>query len=85
MNMNKDLYHFPAILHDQHLVAVHNGVEPVGDGQHCAVMELGPDGRLDQRVRPANDQQNYRRTFINYLNERPHIPTGILHEKFHSL
>ena len=29
---------------------VHDGVEAVGDGQHGAVLKLGPDGGLDQSV-----------------------------------
>ena len=32
-------------------VVVHDGVEPVGDGQDAAVGELLPDGRLDQIIR----------------------------------
>lgn len=30
---------------------VHDGIEPVGDGQDSAVLKLGPDGGLDQVVR----------------------------------
>ena len=29
---------------------VHDGVESVGDGEHGAVLKLGPDGGLDQGV-----------------------------------
>lgn len=29
---------------------VHDGVQAVGDSQHGAVLELGPDGGLDQTV-----------------------------------
>lgn len=32
------------------LVTVHDGVQPVGDGDHCAVGELVLDGRLNEVV-----------------------------------
>lgn len=34
------------------LVTVHDGVQPVGDGDDCAVGELIPDGRLNKAVCP---------------------------------
>ena len=39
-----------AVGQDEDLGVVHDGVEPVRDGQHGAVEELGPDGRLDEVV-----------------------------------
>ena len=33
-------------------VAVYDGVEPVSDGENCAISELVPDRPLDQLVRP---------------------------------
>lgn len=32
------------------LVTVHDGVQPVGDGDGCAVGELSLDGRLDELI-----------------------------------
>jgi hypothetical protein len=34
----------------QDAVAVHDGVQPVRDGEHGAVAERGADGALDERV-----------------------------------
>lgn len=31
-------------------VVVHDGVEPMCDGQHCAVLKLGADGGLDEVI-----------------------------------
>ena len=40
-----------ARIKDQDLVAVHNGLEAVCDGEDGAVLELLSDGRLDEVVR----------------------------------
>ena len=33
------------------LIIVHDGVQPVSNGQHCAVTKLCPDGFLDKVIR----------------------------------
>jgi len=43
--------HRPAGIHHQHLVRVHDGVQPMGYGQHGALLELVADGGLDEAVR----------------------------------
>ena len=37
-------------------IAVHDGVEAVGDGEHRAAAELGAQRHLDELVRPAAKQ-----------------------------
>ncbi len=44
-----ELFDLPRVEH-HHPRAVHDGVEPVGDGQHGAVGKLLPDGGLDEVV-----------------------------------
>lgn len=44
------LFDFSGI-EDQDLVAVHDGLQPVSDGEDGAVLELLPDRRLNQIVR----------------------------------
>ena len=39
-----------AIGKDKDTIAVHNGVEAVGNGENCAVPELLPDLLLDERI-----------------------------------
>ncbi len=39
-----------SLLTDHDFVAVHDGVESVGDDQHSAVMEVKSDGDLDHLV-----------------------------------
>ena len=41
-------------------VAVYDGVEPVSDGEHCAISELVPDRPLDQLVCPMAGNSNLR-------------------------
>ena len=42
----------PALVQHEEAVAVDDGVQAVGDGQHRALGELAPDRPLDLRVRP---------------------------------
>ena len=49
-------------VHDEDPVGVHDGVDPVRDGEHRVVGKLLPDGLLKQRVRLV---VNARRRLIN--------------------
>ena len=42
--------HQLALVEDHDVVIVHDGVQPVGDGQDGGVLELSPDGLLDQVI-----------------------------------
>ena len=57
---------------------VHDGVEAVGDGQHGAVLKLGPDRGLDQGV---GLQVHGRRGFVQDQDLRlPQQSSGQTHE-----
>lgn len=47
-----ELHDAPAV-HHQHPVRVHDGVQTMGDREHCARLELPSDRLLDKVVRPA--------------------------------
>lgn len=48
--MKKLTHHRAAGVHNQDTVAVHDGVQSMGDRQHCALLKLLSDRRLDELV-----------------------------------
>lgn len=55
-------------VHDDYPVRVHNRVEPVSYYQYGATSEFLPDGVLNQRVGPANENNGCCNCIRRYLN-----------------
>ena len=54
----KKSYCYLSVIHDEDSVRIHDSMQPMGNSQHCAILELGTNGFLDHGISPVTKVQN---------------------------